>query len=310
MATILSMASSKRASMAPKRSTECGGGTLAARTWLGGSTADWGNVGGRELDGKLGWRDCSDWSMHSRVSARRRTSWTLAGSLSRTRRRRLSSRASTNASKAICWTSAWPLTSASGYARGSEKENVVSKGAQRLTPLTTTGAELCPMQADAFRGEKSRLESGTQGSVVVEGGFWQAQDKTLSWTTETNQQNLPPRLIVPSVDGGGNVKVLQPGLEVVTGFAVEQLGHDERTVKGSVAIHCCEKKKLTDKAKKKKKRTAERTGRAQRSRTSHVWRQCKNVKYVCKTGSQIKLPSTLTQHDLRVWNTCSLLSLH
>ena len=55
-----------------------------------------------------------------------------------------------------------------GIRSGSEKENVVSKGAQRLTPLTTTGAELCPMQADAFRGEKSRLESGTQGSVVVE----------------------------------------------------------------------------------------------------------------------------------------------
>ena len=183
-----------------------------------------------------------------------------------------------------------------GIRSGSEKENVVSKGAQRLTPLTTTGAELCPMQADAFRGEKSRSESGTQGSVVVEGGFWQAQDKTLSWTTKTNQQNLPPRLIVPSVDGGGNVKVLKPGLEVVTGFAVEQLGHDERTVEGSVAIHCCEKKKLTDKAKKK--RRAERTGRAQRSRTSHVWRQCKNVKYVCQAGSQ--LPSTRTQHDLRV----------
>ena len=64
----------------------------------------------------------------------------------------------------------------------------------------------------------------------------------LSWATQTNQQNLPPRLIVPSVDGGGNIEILQPGLKVVTGFAVETLGHDERTVEGSVAIHCCEKK--------------------------------------------------------------------
>ena len=121
MVTTLSMASSKRMSMAPKRSAECGW-TLVARTWLEGLTADWGNmVGGKALDGKLGWRDCSDWSMLSRVSARRRASWTLAGSLSRTRRRRLSSRASTNASKAICCTSAWPLASASGYARAARR---------------------------------------------------------------------------------------------------------------------------------------------------------------------------------------------
>ena len=186
-----------------------------------------------------------------------------------------------------------------GIRSGSEKENVVGKGAQRLSPLTTTGSELCTMQADAFRWEKSCSESGTQGCVAVEGGFWQVQDKTLSWATKTNQQNLPPHNFVPSVDGGGNVKVLQPGLEVVTRFAVKQLRHDERTVEGSVAIHCCEKKK-TDGQSKKKKRRAERTGRAQRSRTSHVWRQCNNVKYVCKAGSQVKLPSTRTQHDLRV----------
>ena len=39
-----------------------------------------------------------------------------------------------------------------GIRSGSEKGNVVGKGAQRLTLLATTGAELCPMQADAFRG--------------------------------------------------------------------------------------------------------------------------------------------------------------
>ena len=140
MATILSMASSKRASMAPKRSTECWPPGLDWEEWLTGETWGGGVLDGKlgALDGKLGWLDCSDWSMHSKVSAGRRPSWTLAGSLSRTRRRRLSSRVSSNVSKAICCTSAWPLASASGYARA-VRRRISSARRSKTLPVDDDG---------------------------------------------------------------------------------------------------------------------------------------------------------------------------
>ena len=138
-----------------------------------------------------------------------------------------------------------------GIRSDSEKENVVCKGAQRLSPLTTTASELCTVQADEIAlGERHAGQRSRRGWLLAS----PEQDAELVHEDE----NLPPRLIVPSVDGGRNIKILQPGLEVVTGFAVEQLGHDERTVKGSVAIHCCEKKKTDRQSKKKKKKNEER----------------------------------------------------